>query len=450
MARRPRRVESVLLRAIAAIAVVIGAAAPSAWGAPFDFDGRDWEGTGELADLAKQELGAGRVVVTSRLDLHSLQPEDGVVVVHPTVSLDVDGLARFMKAGGRVVLFDDFGTGASLLEHFGMERVPLPEHPSAELRGNPSLAIAEPASAHPVTADVQHVVLNHATGIQAPELSPLLEVRGQSGERVLVAVAGMVDKGRLVAVGDSSIAINAMMRYGGDRAFVRNVLRYAGDDDQRANGSGHGRVFLVSGAFEQTSTFGEEPSLRTAIAARVRALEDALATIRSDGMPPGLAMAVAAIVGVGIMLWVGSNAVRVHKATQPRFTRPIPLAAQGGVAGHAAVVAGDAARPGSARLLAMLELKSALEEELCTALGLDENPGHEEIVAKVSGRGVDPSVVASLRALLLRMAQVETMMLSQRAGATMAAVRDREVLSASKEARRVVRAVQAAKVAGAT
>ena len=89
-----------------------------------------------------------------------------------------------------------------------------------------------------------------------------------------------------------------------------------------------------------------------------------------------MAYLLAVIVGLGIVMWTGSRAGRTHKAAPPRFTRPIPLAAQGGVAGHAAVIGGH----GTSRLLAMLELKSALEEDLCSALGLEENPGHEELV----------------------------------------------------------------------
>jgi hypothetical protein len=91
------------------------------------------------------------------------------------------------------------------------------------------------------------------------------------------------------------------------------------------------------------------------------------------------------------------------------------------------------------RLLALLELKSALEEGLCAALGLDENPGHEELITMLTARKwLAPEGTARLRGLLLQMARFETLMLSQRAGATMAPVRDREVLALSREVVRVV------------
>ena len=437
--------------------VAVALAASSARAAPFDWGGRDWEGCAELVDLARSELGAGRVVVTQRLDLHALRPNDGVVILHPQKSLDVEGYARFLRAGGRLVLLDDYGTGDALLTHFGMERVPMPEHPAESLRGNPSLAIAEPAGIHPVVNDVARVVTNHATGIRHPDLTPVLEVRASSehaargidspasGRPVLLAVAGAVSNGRLLAVGDSSIVMNAMLRYAGNKMFARNLLHYVADDsgksppggDDEGAGHGKGRVFLVEGAFDQVGTFGEEPG--GAWGERMRALRDALATVQAEGFPPWMAYLFAVLVGLGIVTWTGSRAGRTHKSSVPRFTRPVPLAQQGGVAGHAAIIAA----PRTPRLLAMLELKSALEEELCAALGLEENPGHVELTSALAARRwVGPEVVAHLRSLLLRMAQVETMMLSQRSGATMAPVRDREVLSASEEVGRIVLAVR--------
>ena len=424
--------------------------------APFDWGGRDWEGCAELVDLARSELGAARVVTTSRLDLHALQPNDGVVIIHPLRSLDVEGYARFLRAGGRLVLLDDYGTGDALLTHFGMERVPMPEHPAESLRGNPSLAIAEPAGVHPVVNDVARVVTNHATGIRHPDLTPVLEVRAAArttpspradspsgGRPVLLAVAGAVSNGRLLVVGDASIVMNSMLRYAGNKMFARNLLHYAADDSVSAQGAGAARsgtakrVFLVEGSFEQIGTFGQDPG--GAWGERMRSLRDALASVRAEGFPPTISYLFAVLVGLGIVLWIGSRAGRVHKASAPRFTRPVPLAQQGGVAGHAAII-GARKTP---RLLAMLELKSALEEELCAALGLDEHPGHEELTSAIaSRRWVAPEVLAHLRSLLLRMAQVETMMLSQRSGGTMGGVRDRDVLNASREVGRIVRAVR--------
>jgi hypothetical protein len=285
--------------------------------------------------------------------------------------------------------------------------------------------------------DVARIVTNHATGIRHPDLTPVLEVRAESGPPVLVAVAGAVSTGRLLAVGDSSIVMNAMLRYAGNKMFARNLVHYVADEE--AGQRRRGRVFLVEGAFEQVGTFGEEAGASGAWAERLRAARDALSAVQTEGFPPWMAYLFAVLVGLGIVTWTGSRAGRTHRSSPPRYTRPIPLAAQGGVAGHAAVVAA----PLTSRLLAMLELKSALEEELCAALALEENPGSEALLGQLtSRRWVAPEAIAHLRSLFLRLAQVETMMLSQRTGATMAAVRDREVLAASREVARIVHAVR--------
>jgi hypothetical protein len=411
-------------------AAVLLAYSTLAHAAPFDWGGRDWEGAADLVEIARSELGSARVVLAQRLDLHALTPNDGVLLLHPERPLDVESYARFLHAGGRVVVLDDYGSADALLAHFGIERVPMAANPSETLRGNPSFAIAEPASAHPVVNDVNRVVTNHATGLRHAELTPVLEVHTDSGSTVLLAVAGQVANGRLLAVGDPSVVMNSMLRYAGNKTFARNLVHYAAGDD--AGERGRGRLYMAEGPFEQVGSYGEEPSW---LGERARAAKDALATIRSEGLSPTMAYVLAVLVGVAVIWWTGAKAGRTHKASPPRFTRPIPLAAQGGVAGHAAVIGA----PTAPRLLALLELKSALEEGLCAALGIDENPGHEELLATLTERKwLAPEATLQLRNLLLRMANVETMMLSQRTGATMAPVRDREVLALSREVSRVV------------
>ena len=352
----------------------------------------------------------------------------------------------------------------------------MPEHPAESLRGNPSLAIAEPAGIHPVVNDVARVVTNHATGIRHPDLTPVLEVRAladrsasartrrrvqtiraphdRRGRPVLLAVAGAVANGRLLAVGDASIVMNSMLRYAGNKMFARNLLHYAADDgdrrrergtpqtSRRAARPGRDRESACSssrGASSRWATFGEDPEAgaRGATARRCGTRSRPCAQRASRRR---WRTSLRCSSGSAIVVWTGSRAGRTHKAAAPRFTRAVAARRSKG--------ASRGTRPSSAhartpRLLAMLELKSALEEELCDALGMDENPGHEPghealTSALASRRLVAPEVLAQLRSLLLRMAQVETMMLSQRSGATMAPVRDREVLAASGEVGRIV------------
>jgi len=397
---------------------------------PFDLAGSDWEGCAELVRLARSELGSARVVATGQIDFHELKPDDGVVLLYPEKNLDVDELSKFMRAGGRVVLLDDFGRGDSLLRHFGMERVASPRHPAEFLRRNPQLALAEPASAHPVVSDVSRVVTNHPTGLSHPDLSPVLKIRGNGEPDVVVAVAGAVGQGRLLAVGDPSIVMNSMLRYGGNKSFARGLVRYSVDHDSW--GKRGGRLFIASGSFDQKGTFGDEES---SWSDWKRSLLDALEVMRHDGMPSWLAYGLAVAVGLALVVWVGSRAGRLHKPITPRFVRKTPAVAQGGVAGHAAVIAA----PQTSRVLAVLELKSALEEQLTSILGLPKVPGHTELMAQVQERGLlDAEGVVALRRLLLRMSNVETMVVFQRSGGMVQPIRDNEVVSIARTVKQLL------------
>ncbi len=446
MPRAPKRMWS-LVAALSTLFV-----ATVAWATPFDLGGRDWEGATDFVALAKAEIGAARVVPTGQLDLRALKREDSIILLHPERTLDTDSLARFMRAGGRVLLLDDYGTGDALLTHFQMERVAAPRRPAEALRNNPAFAIAEPASAHPVANDVVKVVTNHATGLKHPDLSPVLKIRGADEPDVLLAVAGAVGQGRLLAVGDPSIVMNDMLRYPGNKAFARGLVKYAADDDTWGKRSS-GKLYIVSGAFEQRGAFGDD-SLGDDWHERLRNLEDALAAIRKEGFSPTMAYVFAVIAGFGIVLWVGSRAARTHKPVQPRFTRGAPLLAQGGVAGHAAVIGA----PHTSRVLAMLELKAALEEDLCAVLGIDRMPGHEAILVQLSSRALlDTEGLRALKAILLRLSQVETMVLSQQPapqggkaaaaafaaiGATAQPIKDREVLQMAVSIKKILRSAR--------
>lgn len=427
-------VKSSRLLALLVLAAVLSVGR-AAHGSPFDLTGTDWEGCAELVRLARSELGSSRVVVTNQIDFHDLKAEDGLVLLYPEHTLDVEELSKFMRAGGRVVLLDDFGRGESLLRHFGMDRVPIPRKPAESLRHNPELALAEPASAHPVVADVSRVVTNHATGLSHPDLSPVLKIRGVGEPDVVVAVAGAVGQGRLLAVGDPSTVMNSMLRYGGNKAFARGILRYAVEHDTW--GRRGGRIFIASGAFDGRGSYGDSGN---ALDEHLRALRDALEAMRRDGLPSPLAYAIAVAIGLVLIVWVGSRAGRLHKPITPRFVRRLSPVAEGGVSGHAAVLGA----PTTSRVLAVLELKSALEEQLTAILGLAKVPGQEELLHQVASRNVlDPERVRTLRALLLRMSNAETMIVFQRRGGMMQSIRNQEVVSMAKTVRELLDAAQA-------
>jgi hypothetical protein len=432
-----RRAVAVFFATACAAMAMTATTAGSAAAAPFDPQGQEWEGLSDFVRMAQADLGAHRVVVTSSLNMHALQREDGVILVHPDHFVDADELSTFMRAGGRLVLLDDYGAGDGVLAQFGIRRVPLPGRPAEMLRNNPALAIAEPASDHPVVRDVAHVVTNHATGLEHAALSPVLVVRGDGEPDVLLAVAGAVGQGRLLAVGDASVGINAMLRYAGNRRLCAALIRYAMEDD--GWGKRDGTLYILAGDFDVRGSFGDDSSVGGALGNARRTLTGALEAVRHDGMPPLAAYLVALAVGLGVVAWTSARAGRPYKAVVPRFVRRLATAAQGGVAGHAAVLGA----PGTSRVLAILEMKSALEEELATRLGLDPPPPHAELIVRIrAARWLDAHHVAALGRLLADLARIESQLVVRK---RVERVRDADVLAFAARVRALLDAVAAAR-----
>jgi hypothetical protein len=407
-------------RAIAAIgcALSLGAAAPSAHAAAFDLNDAGWEGESELLEIARTELGATRVHAVAVLNWDELQPEDGVIAIHPLQAMDEGDTAAFMKAGGRLAILDDYGRGDETLSRFHIDRIPPPSRPVSALRNKPALAIAEPVvdvvaghsgGPHPVVAHVQQLVTNHPMGLRHPNLSPVLRIRAIGEPDVVIAVAGQVGKGRLFAMSDPSATINQMLRYPGNRAFVAGLSRYLVDDDGATRRQG--RLFIVANRFTEEGSFGGEGTVRKDIDTQIKALAAALAEARNDGLPAWAHVLAAAAAALGLALWVARASARPYRSPLPRYARPTPLVAQGGVAGRFAVLAA----PTSPRSLALLELKSGLVEALTHKLGLGAEPAPDALARlAVRAGGLDAGAASALTDVLQMMHEVESAVVAGR------------------------------------
>ncbi len=388
------------------LALAILALGSKAFASPLELGSNDWEGCAELIRIARGELGDRRVIPTARIDFRELKPTDAVMVLHPERPLHAEDFSMFMHAGGRLILLDDYGEGDALLEGFGITRVEPPRRPAAFLRQNPAFAIAEPTEAHPASAEVGRVVTNHPTGLVHPNLSPVLTIRGAEGSPdVTLAVAGSVGQGRLLAVGDASIVMNSMLRFAGNKAFARALVRYAADAN--ATSPGAGKLYILSGSFEQTGGYGGDVSTARAIAREFSQLAE---QIRKNKVPSPLLWAASIALGLSILAWVALRAGRLHKPMTPRFARRTPRLAEGGMAGHAALLAA----PKTTRILAALELSTALREQLSTILDLPRTTlSIDELVARAAQRRcLDEQALRELRGVLVRMGHLESMLTS--------------------------------------
>ncbi len=387
-----------------------------------DFEASDtgWQGASELLALMRAALGPERVVVVATLDYGELTPRDGVLLLHPGSSADYDELAAFLRAGGRLAILDDYGGAGKLLERFGIRKVPSPLRPERMLRQRADFAIATPTvppavaaleqARHPLVADVEELITNHPVALTHPNLTSVLEIRSQDEPPAALAVTGIIlDKGRLLAMGDPSAVINLMLRYPGNRAFATALTRYLVDDD--AWGERQGKVYLVANDFKQKGVFGG----RHRWAAELRdQLDDAMgfaSRLHHDGLPELLHWVLGGALALGAAGWVTRVAGRTYGRLQPRYAKSVPLLAQGGAAGRAAVLSASE----SPRALVLLELRSALLESLSERLGLGPSASREALLAEVVRQGaLSAASSASLRAMLTTLDAAEAAVLHAR------------------------------------
>lgn len=291
--------------------------------AAFDTAGTDWEGCSRLVEIARQELGASRVLITDEVDYERLGPSDGLLLMHPEGGYDLDELTAFMKLGGRVAVVDDFGDGERLLDRFRIVRGPAPSDPLQMLHGNPQLPIATPSSGHPIVADVAQVVLNHPSTVKHGDLSTLLRIPRVGGDLGPdVALAGQVGDGRLVAVGDPSIFINSMMRFPGNRALAKNLVGYlleGGGDRKR-----EARLTILYGRFKERGTLGG--GIRGSLRDRLRGLLGAIDNVRRGGFGGVAARVIALGIVIAAGIWAAVRAGTRTKIPRPRYAAADPEA----------------------------------------------------------------------------------------------------------------------------
>jgi len=287
------------------VLLVLSLFANTAHAASFDLTSSDWEGSSRLVSITRDAIGANRVHVVEELDYSELAPNDGLLMLHPQGNFDLDELTAFMKMGGRVAVADDFGDGDRLLERFHVVRSPGPSDPKRMLHGNPHLALAEPTGDHPLVQGVDAVVLNHPTVVRHAGLTSFLRIPLAGGDAGPdVALLGTVgDKsGRLVAIGDPSMFINAMLRFRGNQAFTRNLVRFLVD----GNATGmkrESRLYIVTGHFKERGSI-VSPGLSGGLRDRLRRALAALDFIRGHGFSGNAVRVIALAIAIAAAAWV--------------------------------------------------------------------------------------------------------------------------------------------------
>ena len=330
---------------------------------PFRFSNSDWSGTSELIALLRDAIGAENVLVSHQLPLDKLSPDDSILMLFPKREQAVEDLVDFLVAGGRMLLADDFGQANSLMLRFGVKE----HHPISDAKNflaqNPNIGVAFPYDAghgtHPLLSGVSEIVSNYPSGFGAPEhlpLTSLLSIVREDGEDDVIFAVGTIgsaarckevstpslarskekngatenieagDCGRIVLLGDPSIWINRMLRYPSNRQLAVNSAKYLIQRDQQPKTVG--KLWVLSGDFKTTGSFGERDTLgemRRWLRERLEALQIALSDRQQFGqqMASWLSMAF-------ILWWAFSRLFHKRQHLPPLFLRTQISAGQTG------------------------------------------------------------------------------------------------------------------------
>lgn len=346
----------------------------------FAVDSPAWNGLSTL-----QAIAAARNVqwlAPSDFDLTSLSPADGLLVLNPSEVPSGALLARFMRAGGRAALADDFGDAATTLASFAIQRSPQPavsrEHWQRE---NRNLLIARTRSSHPLSAGVAGLITNHPSVLTHPSLAPIFAV-GDGADADALVLSGAVGEGRLVALGDPSVLINNMLEYPDNHRFAQNLIDYL-------TRSGKGRLFVVTPATHWVRGQGVRDD-----GSSLSGLRQGLLRMSEADLPPAAVLLIALGLALSLLLVAATALPRASAYTEVAFLKP--PAGRGGLMGRVAFHLGAPRELD----LPLQTFRHELEARLVAAAGLAEPPTRDRVLAQLEKRGARPADIAAVRALL--------------------------------------------------
>lgn len=186
--------------------------------ADFEASNDAWNGYASFVRVARA---SGPVEVAARLDLDDVRSTDAIVLIGPKEPPPIAELARFVDAGGRLAILDDFGATTELLSRFGIAREAAPTEGVPHVRGQEGLLVARPLYRHPLTQEVETVVTNRPAVIRHAQLEPLI---GFDREHAGILLTGVVGRGRLVVLADPSVFIDLMIPLRGNRQLAQNLI----------------------------------------------------------------------------------------------------------------------------------------------------------------------------------------------------------------------------------
>lgn len=289
-----------LLAAFAFVVLVALLVAGSTSGAAFGAYNPAWDGTAEFRSLA-DETDTDQEIIRNASAYRTTDPNGTLAVILSPESAydgpDRSAVSQFVRAGGTVLVADDFGPNANrLLRDVGAEArfdgTPLRDERKYE--NGPALPIATTAGNHSYTSGVDSLVLNHGTAIDVngtngtaadvnatdatvlAHSSSYAYLDGNRNEELdddetiasrPVVTVEQVGEGQVVAVSDPSVFINVMAERGDNSRLARNL--HDGHDRIALDVSHAGSVPPVRAA---TLALRDSPLLQLVVGGTILAL----------------------------------------------------------------------------------------------------------------------------------------------------------------------------------
>ncbi len=237
------------------LALLILCATPARGHDSFNSQRQTWDG---LSDFVHTALEQGFTLnPRSLLDYSQLQRQRPILIIHPNQPLQAKDLQDFVADGGRVLIYDDFGSTAAFLAQLSepIHRLnPTPPHAAKfHLNANPNLPLLNTPGTHPLLDDgVRRIAANHPAAF----ISTLPAVIYYDDPSLGFAYDLSLGKGKLILVGDPSLLINLMLSLEDNRLFAINTLRYLCDNQHPCP------IDLYVGDFPQSGTFQDKQRTR--------------------------------------------------------------------------------------------------------------------------------------------------------------------------------------------
>jgi hypothetical protein len=187
-------------------------------GGDYRLDSREWNGLGRLGD----EVNAAGCTITptDTLDWSTLEARDVVWFVYPRTAVDGGMLRRWLEAGGRAVLADDFGASDAALAALEIRRLRGELGNVDRYDGNAALPIARQTLSTELSVGITDIVANHPAFFSAATPATFAFSPGAA-----LVVEGRLGKGYFVAIADPSVLINNMLDIDENMAFARALVR---------------------------------------------------------------------------------------------------------------------------------------------------------------------------------------------------------------------------------